>query len=73
MSEKSKGMQLVSTAASAPTISIEGWDAKDTELAALLETAANYLRGAAVGDTVGKELTFKQLDTGALFVVSHRS
>ena len=55
-------------------ITIQGWDIKDAELAKLLEETAKFLRepgSTSAGD--GAELTFKPVDTGELFIISHRS
>lgn len=55
-------------------ITIEGWNIQDENLANLLEEAARFLRRAEstqAGD--GAELTFQPVDTGDLFIVSHRS
>lgn len=61
------------TEGSTPSITIEGWDAKDLELANLLQEAADFLRKSGGKDTVGQDMTFRKLDTGELFIVSHRS
>lgn len=57
-----------------PKITIEGWDIKDAELSKLLEETAKFLRNpksVEAGDDT--ELTFRTVETGDLFIVSHRS
>jgi hypothetical protein len=71
--EKKAGFEFVSTSESPPTITIEGWDSKDQDLANLLEKAADFLRSSGKTTKAGQEMTFKQLDTGSLFVIAHRS
>ena len=59
---------------SGPKITIEGWDIKDAELSKLLEETAKFLRDPeSMQARDGAELTFKTVDTGDLFIVSHRS
>lgn len=59
---------------SGPKITIEGWDIKDAELSKLLEETAKFLRDPkSMEASDGVDLTFRTVDTGDLFIVSHRS
>lgn len=73
MADKKSDVEFVSTTDSTPSITIEGWDANDQNLADLLESAAKYLRSGGNQTKPGQEMTFKQMDTGSLFVLAHRS
>lgn len=65
-----------STSTSTPTrvsIDVSGWEVTDGDLAALLESAAASLR--ASGETVAKNTSqvFREVVTGDLFDLAHRS
>lgn len=75
MTKKNK-IEPVSKESEKPTISLEGWDADDENLADLLEKTAEFLRNSdskTVSDIEGADIQFKEVETGDLFVVSHRS
>jgi len=67
----------VSTPATMPGITIEGWDIKDADLVKLLEDTAEFLKNAHSSNAStgldDKEMVFKRVDTGDLFTIAHRS
>lgn len=74
--QKGDKSEIVSIGESTPSIDIEGWgDMDEGDLADLLQHTAEFLRenSGEVGRTLGKDLTFKTIDTGQLFVLAHRS
>ncbi|WP_386175102.1 hypothetical protein [Sulfitobacter sp. R86518] len=75
MSEEKK-TELVSVQETAPSISIEGWDLEDDQLADLLEETAKFLKENKGTDAVkvgSGQLRFRSVETGQLFDLVHRS
>lgn len=72
MAAEKTNIALAAKAEDTPSISIEGWDLKDADLAKLLEDTANYLKQNPA-NLADKDVVFRRVDTGELFMLGHRS